>query len=104
MARIWFGRPGTHVDPVDLKGEKDISWCKNNLGPLTFLSPPGRLQKIPDEESSLPPSMRNYRFVMVEIEEEVTKRTSAPYRSNQGWSDSIRVNLFVPIHLPVTYM
>ncbi len=70
MARIWFGRPGTQPDQGDLKGEKDISWCKNNLGPLTFISPLGRLPKMPDEESSVPPSMRNYKFVVVEIEEE----------------------------------
>ena len=36
MAKIWFGRPGTQPDQGDLKGEKEISWCKNNLGPLTF--------------------------------------------------------------------
>ncbi len=69
MAKIWFGRPGTQPDQGDLKGEKDISWCKNNLGPLTFISLPGRLPKMPDEESPMPPSMRNYKFVMVEIEE-----------------------------------
>ena len=54
----------------DLKGEKDISWCKDNLGPLTFLSPLGRLPKMPDEESPPPPSMRNYKFVAVEVERE----------------------------------
>ena len=69
MAKIWFGRPGTQPDQGDLKGEKDISWCKNNLGPLTFISPPGRLPKMPDEESSISPSMRNYKFVLVEIKE-----------------------------------
>jgi len=69
MAKIWFGRPGTQVDQGDLKGVEDISWCKNNLGPLTFLSPPGRLPIIPGEESSLPPSIRNHKFVVVEIEE-----------------------------------
>lgn len=69
MAKIWFGRPGTQPDQGDLKGEKNISWCKNNLGPLTFISPPGRLPKMPDEESSISPSMRNYKFVLVEIKE-----------------------------------
>ena len=53
MAKIWFGRPGIQPDQVDFKGEKDISWCKNNLGPLTFISPLGRLPKMPDEESSM---------------------------------------------------
>jgi len=70
MAKIWFGRPGTQPDPGDLKGEKEDSWCKNNLGPLTFISPTGGLPKIPDEECPTPPSMRNYKFVVVEIEEE----------------------------------
>lgn len=70
MARIWFGRPGTQPDPGDLKGEKDISWRKENLGPLTFNSPLARLPKMPDEEPPIPPSMRNYKFVVVEIEEE----------------------------------
>ncbi len=70
MAKIWFGRPGTQPDEGDLKGEKDVLWCKNDLGPLSFLAPPGRIPKLPDEESSLPPSMRNYRFVVVGIEEE----------------------------------
>jgi hypothetical protein len=69
MARIWFGRPGSQLDQGDLKGEKDISWCKNNLGPLTFNCQLGRLPKMPDEESPIPPSMRNYKFVVVEIEE-----------------------------------
>jgi len=70
MAKIWFERPGTQPDQGDLKGEKDIPWCKNNLGPLTFISPLGRLPKRPDEESSVPLSMRNYKFVVVQIEEE----------------------------------
>ena len=70
MARIWFGRSGTQPDQGDLNGEKKISWCKKNLGLLTFVSPPGRLPKMPDEESPIPPSMRNYKFVVVEIEEE----------------------------------
>ena len=70
MAEIWFGRPGTQPDQGDLKGEKDISWCNNNLGPLTLISPLGRLPKMLDEESPIPPSMRNYKLVVVEIEEE----------------------------------
>jgi len=70
MAKIWFGRSGTQPDSGDLKAEKDISWCKNNLGPLTFISPMGQLPKMPDEESPIPPSMRNYKFVVVEIEEQ----------------------------------
>ncbi len=70
MAKIWFGRPGAHPDQGDLKEEKEMSWCKNNLGPLTFISAPGRLPKMPDEESQVPPSMRNYKFVVVEIEED----------------------------------
>ncbi len=69
MAKIWFGRPGTQPDQGDLKGQKDISWCKDNLGPLTFMSPPGRLPKIPDEDAPASPSTRNYKFVVVEIEE-----------------------------------
>jgi hypothetical protein len=70
MAKIWFGRAGVQPDQGDLKGEKEISWCKNNLGPLTFFAPLGRLPKMPDEESPIPPSMRNYKFVVVEMEEE----------------------------------
>lgn len=78
MARIWFGRSGTQPDQGDLKGEKEISWCKNNLGPLTFISPPGRLPKMPDEESPVPPSMRNYKFVVVGIEDEDEDDDLAP--------------------------
>jgi len=70
MAKIWFGRPGTQPDQGDLKGEKDIPWCKNNLGPLTFNSLLGRLPKMPDDESPIPPSMRNDKFEVAEIEEE----------------------------------
>lgn len=69
MAKIWFGRPGAQLDPSDFKGEKAISWCKEHLGPLTFISPLGRSPKLPDEESLILPSMRNYKFVIVEIEE-----------------------------------
>jgi hypothetical protein len=39
------------------------------LGPLSFLAPPARIPKLPDEESPLPPSMGNHKFVVVEIEE-----------------------------------
>ena len=70
MAKIWFGRPGTQPDQGDLKGEKETSWCKNNLAPLTFLAPAGRVPRLPDEESPLPPSLRNYKFVVVQIEED----------------------------------
>ncbi len=69
MAKICFGRPGTQLDQGDLKGEKDISWCKNNLGPLTLMFPLGRLARMPDEESQVPASMRNYKYVVVEVEE-----------------------------------
>ncbi len=55
MAKIWFGRSGTQPDEGDLKGKKEISWCKDNLEPLTFISAPGRLPKMPDEESSYSP-------------------------------------------------
>ena len=69
MAKIWFGRPGSQLDQGDLKGVKDGSWCKHNLGPLTFIATLGRLPKMPEEESPIPPSMRNYKFVVVEVEE-----------------------------------
>ncbi len=81
MAKIWFGRPGTQPDQGDLKGEKDISLCKNNLGPLTIISAPGRLPKMPDEESQTPPSMRNYKFVVVEVKEESGNITPGYYLS-----------------------
>ncbi len=70
MAKIWFGRSGTQPDQGDLKGEKEISWCKINLGPLTFFSSLGKMPKFPNEESPIPASMRNYKFVMVEVGEE----------------------------------
>jgi hypothetical protein len=81
MAKIWFGRPGTQPDQGDLKGEREISWCKTNLGPLTFISPLGRLPKMPDEESPIPPSMRNYKFVVVEIAEDNEELNPGYYRS-----------------------
>ena len=70
MAKIYFGRPGTKPDQADFKGQKEISWCQNNLGPLTFHSPLGKMPKMPDEESQVPPEFRNYKFVIVEVEEE----------------------------------
>ena len=70
MAKIYFGRPGSQLDQTDLKGEKEISWCQNNLGPLTFLSPPAKVPKMPDEESLVPPDLRNYKFVVIQVEEE----------------------------------
>ena len=70
MAKIWFARSGTQLDENDLKGEKEISWCQNNLGPLTFFSPLGRMPKLPDEESPVSPDHRNYKFVIIQVEEE----------------------------------
>ena len=81
MAKIWFGRSGTQPDQGDLKGEREISWCKTNLGPLTFISPPGRLPKMPEEESPIPIPMRNYKFVMVEIAEEKGELNPGHYLS-----------------------
>ena len=70
MAKIYFGRPGVQLDQTDLKGEKEISWCQNNLGPFTFLSPPAKMPKMQDEESPVPPDLRNYKFVVIQIEDE----------------------------------
>ncbi len=70
MAKIYFGRPGAQLDQTDLKGEKEISWCQSNLGPLTFLSPPAKMPKMPDEGSPVPPDLRNYKFVVIQAEEE----------------------------------
>ncbi len=70
MAKIYFGRPGAQLDQTDLKGEKEISWCQNNLQPLTFLSQPAKMPKMPDEESPVPPDLRNYKFVVIHVEEE----------------------------------
>ena len=70
MVKIYFGRPGAQLDQTDLKGEKEISWCQNNLGSLTFLSPPTKMPKMPDEESPVPPDLRNYKFVVIQVEEE----------------------------------
>ena len=69
MVKIYSGRPGAKLDQTDLKGEKEISWCQNNPGPLTFHSPLGKMPKTPDEESQVPPDMRNYKFVIVEASE-----------------------------------
>ena len=62
MAKIWFGRPGTQLDQGDYKGEKELSWCRSNLGPLTVFSPLGRLPRLPDEESQIPPCLCNEGF------------------------------------------
>ncbi len=70
MAKIYFGRPGARLDPTDLKGEKAISWCQNNTGPLTFHSESAIIPKMPDEESSVPPDLRGYKFVILQVEEE----------------------------------
>jgi len=70
MAKICFGRPGALLDQTDLKGEKEISWRQNNLRPLTFLSEPARVPKMPDEESPVPPDLRNYKFEIIQVEEE----------------------------------
>jgi hypothetical protein len=70
VAKIYFGRPGAQLDQTDLKGEREISWCQNNLGSLTFLSPPGRMPKMSDEESPVPPDLRNYKFVVIQTEDE----------------------------------
>lgn len=70
MANIYFGRPGTQLDQTDLKGEKEISWCQDNLQPFTFLSPLAKMPKMPDEDSTVPPDLRNYKFVVIQIERE----------------------------------
>ena len=82
MAKIWFGRSGTQPDESDLKGEKEISWCQNNLGPLTFFSSPGRMPKLSDEESPVPPDRRNYKFVIIQVEEENSKLKPGFYLSS----------------------
>ncbi len=82
MAKIYFGRPGAQLDQTDLKGEKEILWCHNNLGPLTFLSPPGRMPKVPDEESPVPPDLRNYKFVVIQVDEENSELKPGFYLSS----------------------
>ncbi|MGZ6203056.1 MAG: hypothetical protein ACXWM6_16240 [Thermodesulfobacteriota bacterium] len=82
MAKIYFGRPGAQLDQTDLKGEKEISWCQNNLRPLTFLSEPARAPKIPDEESPVPPDLRNYKFVVIQVEEENSELKPGFYLSS----------------------
>ena len=82
MAKIWFGRSGTQPDKGDLKGEKEISWCQNNLGPLTLFSPLGRMPKLPDEESPVPPDGRNYKFVVIQVEEENSELKPGFYLSS----------------------
>jgi len=37
---------------------------------MPLLSPPGSIPNLPDEESPIPPLMENYKFVVVEVEEE----------------------------------
>jgi len=70
MGKIYFGRPGARLDRTDLKGEKEISWCQNNIGPLTLHSESAIIPKVPDEECSVPPDLRGYKFVVVQVEEE----------------------------------
>jgi hypothetical protein len=70
MAKIYFGRPGAPLDQTDLKGEKEISWCQDNLQSLTYFCPPAKVPKMPDEESPVPPNLRNYKFVVIQVEEE----------------------------------
>ncbi len=82
MAKIYFGRPGVQLDQTDLKGEKEISWCQNNLQPLTFLSQPAKMPKMPDEESSVPPDLRNYKFVVIHVEEENSELKPGFYLSS----------------------
>jgi len=69
MAKIYFGRPGAQLDQTDLKGEKEISWCQDNLQPLTYFSSLAKMPKMPDEESPVPPDLRNYKFVVIQVEE-----------------------------------
>lgn len=82
MSKIWFARSGTQLDEGDLKGEKEISWCQNNLGPLTFFSPLGRMPKLPDEESPVSPDRRNYKFVIIQVEEEYDELKPGFYLSS----------------------
>ncbi|MGO8988123.1 MAG: hypothetical protein ACLQGU_21465 [bacterium] len=82
MGKIYFGRPGAQLDQTDLKGEKEISWCQDNLRPLTFLSPPSRMPKMPDEESVVPPDLRNYKFVVIKVEEENSELEPGFYLSS----------------------
>ena len=82
MGKIYFGRPGVQLDQTDLKGEKEISWCQTNLGPLTFLSPLARMPKMPDEESPGPPDLRNYKFVIIQVGEESSELKPGFYLSS----------------------
>jgi hypothetical protein len=70
MVKIYFGRPGAQLDQTELKGEKEITWFQDNLESLPFLSPPTRTPKMPDEESPVPADLRNYRSVVIQVEEE----------------------------------
>ncbi len=82
MAKIYFGRPGAQLDQTDLKGEKESSWCRGNLQPLTYFSPPGRMPKMPDEESPVPPDLRNYKFVVIQVKEENSELKPGFYLSS----------------------
>jgi hypothetical protein len=70
MAKIWFTKPGVPPDSADLKAERDLHWCLNNLATLKYWSPLDKRPRIFDEESSVPPECRNYKFVIVEIGKE----------------------------------
>jgi hypothetical protein len=82
MGKIYFGRPGAQLDQTDLKGEKEISWCQDNLRPFTFFSPPVRMPKMPDEESPVAPDLRNYKFVVIQVEEENSELKPGFYLSS----------------------
>ena len=82
MGKIYFGRPGAQLDQTDLKGEKEISWCQNNLRPLTFLAPLAKMPKMPDEESPVPRGLRNYKFVVILVEEENSELKPGFYLSS----------------------
>ncbi|MGZ3559150.1 MAG: hypothetical protein ACXU97_08580 [Thermodesulfobacteriota bacterium] len=82
MAKIYFGRPGAQLDQTDLKGEKEISWCQSNFRSLTFLSPLDRMPKMPDEESTISPDLRNYKFVVIQVEEENSELKPGFYLSS----------------------
>ena len=82
MAKIYFGRPGAELDHTDLKGEKDISWCTNNLQALTYFSPLAKTPKMPDEKSTVPPDLRNYKFVVIQVEEENSELKQGFYLSS----------------------
>ena len=82
MAKIYFGRPGAQLDQTDLKGEKEISWCQDNLQPLTYFSPPAKMPKMLDEGSLVPPDLRNYKFVVIQVEEDNSELKPGFYLSS----------------------